>query len=123
VRSIVQKAVVRVISSELDRRSASLEQALRDAHVRLDAATATTAATSNAVQGIQRALETSVQNIGTAQDRMVSRLDELTERVRKGEDVDRSHLADLEQLRFDVAAAQSGLADVTGVIERLTQAG
>ena len=123
MRAIVQKAVVRVISSELDRRSASLEHAVRDAHARMDVTEASTAALATSNAELVRSTQSSLQAIGAAHERMTTRLDELTERIRRGEDADRGAVADHEQLRFDVAAAQCGLADVTGVIERLTQAG
>ena len=123
MRAIVQKAVVRVIASELDRRSAVLEQAVVDAHARIDQLTQQAAASAEVARSAQSAAQNMAQNLGAAQERLGARIDELSERVRRGEDVDRAHLAELEQLRFDVRDAQAGLGNVTGVLERLTQSG
>lgn len=123
MRALVQKAVVRVIASELDRRSAALERAVIDAHTRMDQLTEQAAASAELAKSARSAAQNMLQSLGAAHERLAARVDELSERVRRGEDVDRAHLAELEQLRFDVRDAQAGLGDVTGVLERLTQSG
>lgn len=119
VQRIVQKATVRVIASELDRRSIPIEDAIRDLQqhiVRLDAAL-------DAQQKEFESLRNMRANINAAHERMQARLDEAVTRMNTNDDVGRAHEIDIAQLRFDLDAAQRSLSDLTGVLERLTQAG
>ncbi len=119
VQRIVQKATVRVIASELDRRAAPTEDALRDLQhhvVRLDAAL-------DAQQKEFESLRTMRANINAAHERLQARLDEAVTRMNTNDDVGRAHDVDISQLRFDLEAARTSLGELSGVLERLTQAG
>ncbi len=119
VQRIMQKATVRVIASELDRRSTPIEEALRDLQqqvVRLDAAL-------DAQQKEFESLRTMRANINAAHERLQARLDEAVTRMNANDDVGRSHDVEIAQLRFDLEAARISLGELTGVLERLTQAG
>lgn len=119
VQRIVQKATVRVIASELDRRAAPTEDALRDLQhhvVRLDAAL-------DAQQKEFESLRTMRANINAAHERLQARLDEAVTRMNTNDDVGRAHDVDISQLRFDLEAARTSLGELSCVLERLTQAG
>ena len=119
VQRVLQKTTVRVIASELDRRAAPLEQAIRDLQARQQTLDADRAAFQTQVDSI-RALKS---ELSAAHDRLQVRLDQSAARMNGIDDSVRAHDTDVAQLRFDLAAAQQSLADLTGVLERLTRPG
>jgi chromosome segregation ATPase len=119
VQRAVQKATVRVIASELDRRAVPLEEAIRDLQqhiVRLDAGLESQRAEFESLKAMRA-------NLNAAHDRMQSRLDEAVTRMNHNDDASRLNQSEIAQLRFDLEAARRSLADLTGVLERLTQPG
>jgi chromosome segregation ATPase len=119
VQRVVQKATVRVIASELDRRSGPVDQAIRDLqqHVqRIDAAFETQRLEIESLRSMRG-------TINAAHERLQARLDEAVVRMNTNDDAARLNQTELTQLRFDLEAARRSLADLTGVLERLTQPG
>ncbi len=119
VQRAVQKVTVRVIASELDRRSVPIQEAIRDLQqhvVRIDAAHET--------QRVEiESLRVMRGTINAAHERLQARLDEAVTRMNTNDDAARVNQSELTQLRFDLEAARRSLADLTGVLERLTQPG
>ena len=113
MKSSVQQAAVRVIASELDRRAAPLEQAVRDTNVRLNHQ----AESDAALKKLLGAIQAQIGAVAAAQDRIAARLDDLGERVRRTEDLGRAHAAELARIRLDVDAVGAGLAEITSVVE------
>jgi chromosome segregation ATPase len=119
VQRVVQKATVRVIASELDRRSLPVEEAIRDLQqhvIRIDAALETQRAEMESLRVMRG-------TINAAHERLQARLDEAVNRMNGNDDAARLNQSELTQLRFDLEAARRSLADLTGVLERLTQPG
>jgi chromosome segregation ATPase len=119
VQRAVQKATVRVIASELDRRSAPVEEAIRDLQqhvIRIDAAIETQRVEMESLRAMRG-------TINAAHERLQARLDEAVLRMNTNDDAARLNQSELAQLRFDLEAARRSLADLTGVLERLTQPG
>jgi chromosome segregation ATPase len=119
VQRAVQKATVRVIASELDRRAAPVEEAIRDLQqhvIRIDAAL-------EAQRGEMESLRSMRGTINAAHERLQARLDEAVTRMNTNDDAARLNQSEINQLRFDLEAARRSLADLTGVLERLTQPG
>lgn len=118
LRGNMQKAAVRVIASELDRRSGALERALTDLTARVESMSVEARDHRAATEAtLARALE-HVNEVARQQDRLSARLEELTGRVRAREAIDEELLVITGDLRGDVTAAQSALAEVTAVLDR-----
>ena len=118
MRNNVQKAAVRVIASELDRRSASLEQALVDLTARVESMSAEGRDHRSATDAaLNRALE-HVNEIARQQDRLAIRVEELAGRVRAREAVDEELALAIGDVRDDVTAAQAALASITALLDR-----
>lgn len=114
-RQNVQKAAVRVIASELDRRSGALERAIRDVRTQMNEV----AAASSARDASIAQLRSMVANLGATQERMSARLDILT-----GQMTSREHAATtlddaLRGLRFDQDATSANVAEVHTMLSRL----
>ena len=118
MRNNVQKAAVRVIASELDRRSASLEQALVDLTARVESMSVEGRDHRSATDAaLNRALE-HVNEIARQQDRLAIRVEELAGRVRAREAVDEELALAIGDVRDDVTAAQAALASITALLDR-----
>ena len=118
MRNNVQKAAVRVIASELDRRSAGLEQALVDLTARVESMSAEGRDHRSATDAaLNRALE-HVNEIARQQDRLAIRVEELAGRVRAREAVDEELALAIGDVRDDVTAAQKALASITALLDR-----
>lgn len=118
MRNNVQKAAVRVIASELDRRSAGLEQALVDLTARVESMSVEGRDHRSATDAaLNRALE-HVNEIARQQDRLAIRVEELAGRVRAREAVDEELALAIGDVRDDVTAAQAALASITALLDR-----
>ena len=118
MRNNVQKAAVRVIASELDRRSASLEQALVDLTARVESMSVEGRDHRSATDAaLNRTLE-HVNEIARQQDRLAIRVEELAGRVRAREAVDEELALAIGDVRDDVTAAQAALASITALLDR-----
>jgi chromosome segregation ATPase len=110
-KDTVQKAVVRVIASELDRRSGPLERAITDVAAHVQAVSAehdgALAELRRQVSGLQQQLA----DIQQTQQRILPLLDELAARMRARE-------ADAELVDSAVRGLQSELLDVQGALAR-----
>lgn len=115
-RQNVQKVAVRVIASELDRRSAALEQAIRDLRVQMSEVAAGSAARNTALDQLQL----SVNTLSAAQERISSRLDLLTGRVTAGEQADAVLDDAIRALRFDHDATTNALSQLQSTLTQLT---
>lgn len=121
MRNNVQKAAVRVIASELDRRSAALEQALTDLTARVESMSIESRDHRAATEAsLARALE-HVNEVARQQDKLAARLEELTGRVRAREAQDADLLVSTTDLRTDLSAAQTALAQLTALLDRRAQ--
>jgi chromosome segregation ATPase len=119
VQRVVQKATVRVIASELDRRSGPVDQAIRDLQQHVQRIDATFETQRLEIESLRLMRGT----INAAHERLQARLDEAVLRMNTNDDAARLNQTELTQLRFDLEAARRSLADLTGVLERLTQPG
>jgi phage shock protein A len=123
-RDNVQKVAVRVIASELDRRSGSLEQAIRDLRVQMTQVATDSAGRDTAIAQLQ----TAVNSLSAAQERMSSRIDSLTGRVTAREHADVALDDAVRSLRFDHEATATSIAEIhdllahLGSTERISQA-
>ena len=123
LRGNMQKAAVRVIASELDRRSGALERALSDLTARVESMSLESRDHRSATDAaLARALE-HVNEVARQQDRLAARLEELTGRMRAREAVDADLMLTTADLRTDVAAAQAMLAEITVMLDRRTGTG
>ena len=120
LRNNVQRAAVRVIASELDRRSAALEQALVDLTARVESMAVEARDHRSATDAsLNRALE-HVNEVARQQDRLSARVEELAGRVRAREAVDAELAEAISDMRTDVTAAQTALSSITAVLDRGT---
>ena len=120
LRNNVQRAAVRVIASELDRRSAALEQALVDLTARVESMAVEARDHRIATDAsLHRALE-HVNEVARQQDRLSARVEELAGRVRAREAVDLELAEAISDMRADVTAAQTALSSITAVLDRGT---
>ena len=120
LRNNVQKGVIRVIASELDRRSAALEQALVDLTARVESMAVEARDHRSATDAmLHRALE-HVNEVARQQDRLSARAEELAGRVRAREAVDVELAEAISDMRADVTAAQSALSSITAILDRGT---
>ncbi len=85
VKGVVQKAAVRVIASELDRRSGGVEQAVTDVNAHLHAVTAEQAGEIAELRRAISAVERHLADIQETQQRLSRVVDELAARVRARE--------------------------------------
>ncbi len=114
-RQNVQKAAVRVIASELDRRSATLEQAIRDLRTQMADVAANSAARNSAIDQLQL----SVNTLSAAQERISNRLDLLTGRITAGEHADIALDDAVRALRFDHDATTAALQQLQSTIAQM----
>ena len=134
VQRIVQNATVRVIASELDRRALEHNRAIQDLqtqvgdlHRHIARLDELSAARDALLKNHFAELQTVRANLAVAQerihDRLNIRIDQAATRLNGADDAIRVHAQELSQLRFDLEAARRSLADLTGVLERLTLPG
>ncbi len=111
-RQNVQKAAVRVIASELDRRSGSLEQALRDVREQMNEVAAASA-TRDASLAQMRSM---LNNLSASHERITARLDQLGGQMTAREQADFSLDDAVRSLRFDLDATSTTVADLQTMI-------
>jgi prefoldin subunit 5 len=116
-RENVQKVAVRVIASELDRRSGSLEQAIRDLRVQMSEVAAESAARNAAIAQLQ----SSVNSLSAAQERLTSRLDVLTGRMTAREQAEVKLDDAMRAIRFDHDATTTAIADIHAMLARTAE--
>jgi chromosome segregation ATPase len=114
MRDQVQKAGVRVIASELDRRAKPIEQALRDLQARIVAIEQ-----RESDPEVARQLRQIVGTMSAAQDRLGGRVDELGSRMAAREAAHEQLDDALRSLRLDVSAMQSQMAQALALLEQL----
>jgi hypothetical protein len=117
VKDQVQQAAVRVVASEMDRRAKPIEQAIRDLQHRVGKVEEGGVATHDP------ALQLAVANLSASSHRQTEQLSDLASRL-AGADLSRGVLAeDVRALRADVAALQTQMEQLVGVLQRLTANG
>ena len=118
MRGNVQKAAVRVIASELDRRSGSLERALTDLAARVEAMSVEARDHRASLDARTAAIAAQAEEVARAQDKLATGMQELTARVRARESVDDELGMIVADLRADLGAAQTAIAMLTSLADR-----